>query len=96
MAALLRCEHGRSRRKNNNSLNDTNPMFRKICFQDLKEDVQMDIYDEVRSFLLWTDAVAPRSEEESYEAFEHRIHEQVDAYLNNHNNCIEILCQTND
>lgn len=56
----------------------------------------MDLYDEVRSYLLWTEAIEPRAEEENYEAYEHRVHEHVDDYLNTHNIYIRILCQTND
>jgi len=68
-----------------------------ITFQDLREEAQMDIWDEVRIFLVCAGYIAPRTEEESETEYEHRVYEAVDEYINRHN--VEFnydLCPTNN
>lgn len=65
-----------------------------ISFQDLREETQLEIWEEVRSYLLWSESIEPRSQEESADAFERRVHEAVDDHINTHNHCITFdICQ---
>ncbi len=66
-----------------------------IFFQDLREETQLEVWEEVRSYLLWAGSIEPQSPEEGMDAFERRVHETVDEYINTHNHCICYdLCQT--
>ena len=67
----------------------------KITFQDLREETQMDVWDEVRVFLVCAGYITPRTEEESYDAYEHRVYQAVDDYINRNNLSINYdLCPT--
>lgn len=57
----------------------------RITFQDLRTETQMDIWDEVRIFLVCAGYITPRTEEESDDAYEHRVNQAIDDYINRHN-----------
>lgn len=56
-----------------------------VYFQDLSEQWQLLIWEEARSMLLASGWVEPRQEDETASAFERRVFEAVDHYLNTHN-----------
>lgn len=56
-----------------------------IYFQDLKESVQCRIWQAVQNKLLATGRVEPRHVDESEEAFQARLQDAIDFYLNSHN-----------
>ena len=56
-----------------------------IYFQDLKADTQNRIWQEVQRNLLARGDIAYREEDESEAAFEQRLLEETDHYLNCHN-----------
>lgn len=69
----------------------------KITFQDLREEAQMDVWDEVRIFLVCAGYIEPRTEDESDADYEHRVYEAVDDYINRHNDSFNYdLCQTSN
>lgn len=57
----------------------------RIFFRDLTEEAQLALWEEVRAMLLAADWLEPRQEGEGWEAFEQRVYEAVDHYLNCHN-----------
>lgn len=57
----------------------------RVYFQDLGEHLQLEIWEDVRSTLLATGWIDPRQEDETERAFERRVFEEVDHYLNTHN-----------
>lgn len=66
-----------------------------ITFQDLRTEVQMDIWDEVRVYLVCAGYITPRAEEESEVEYEHRVFQAIDDYINRHNVSIHYdLCPT--
>ena len=56
-----------------------------IYFQDLKESVQCKMWQAVQDELLARGTVEPRQEDEDETAFNERLQEAVDHYLNCHN-----------
>lgn len=67
----------------------------RITFQDLRTETQMDIWDEVRVYLVCAGYITPRAEEESEVEYEHRVNQAIDDYINHHNNSFNYdLCQT--
>lgn len=69
----------------------------RIRFEDLREETQLDVWDEVRSYLVCAEYIEPRAEDESYDAYEHRVYKAVDDYINCHNASFNYdLCQMND
>lgn len=72
-------------------------MRMNITFQDLREETQMDVWDEVRIYLVCAGYIAPRTEEESEGEYEHRVNRAVDDYINRHNASFNYdLCPTNN
>ena len=69
-----------------------------ITFQDLRTETQMDVWDEVRVFLVCAGYIAPRDpEQESEIKYAHRVYETVDDYINTHNVSFNYdLCQTSN
>ena len=61
-----------------------------IYLQDLKEAVQCRIWQNVQNELLAQGLIEPQQEDETDEAFDQRLQEQVDYYLNCHNTAQEI------
>ncbi len=69
----------------------------KITFQDLRTETQMDVWDEVRIFLVCAGYIAPRTEEESEADYEHRVFQAIDDHINRHNDSFNYdLCQTSN
>ena len=64
-----------------------------ITFQDLRTEIQMDIWDEVRVYLVCAGCIPPRREEESEADYEHRVHQTIDNYINR-NSIIQTLILT--
>lgn len=50
----------------------------RITFQDLREEAQLDVWDEGRVYLVCTGAIPPRAEEESKADYEHRRPEPLE------------------
>lgn len=66
-----------------------------ITFQDLRTEIQMDIWDEVRVYLVCAGYIPPRREEESEADYEHRVYQTIDDYINRHNVSIHYdICPT--
>ena len=66
-----------------------------ITFQDLRTEIQMDIWDEVRVYLVCAGYIVPRAEEESEADYEHRVNRAIDDYINRNNASINYdLCPT--
>lgn len=57
----------------------------RVYFQDLGEPMQLEIWEDVRSTLLTSGWIEARQEDETERAFERRVFEAVDHYLNTHN-----------
>ncbi len=69
----------------------------RITFQDLREETQLDVWDEVRIYLVCAGYIEPRAEEESYADYEHRVYQAVDDYINRHNQSFDYdLCPTSN
>ena len=69
----------------------------RITFQDLREETQMEIWDEVRIFLVCAGYIEPRAEDEEYAAYEHRVNQAVNDYINRHNVSMNYdLCPTSN
>lgn len=67
----------------------------RITFQDLREETQLDVWDEVRIFLVCAGYIPPRAEDEAYADYEHRVYQAVDDYINRHNQSFDYdLCPT--
>ena len=56
-----------------------------IYFQDLKEPIQGRLWQAVQNQLLSQGLVEPQQEDENNEAFEQRLQEAADHYINTHN-----------
>jgi len=68
-----------------------------ITFQDLREETQMEVWDDVRLYLVCAGYIAPRAEEESEADYEHRVHQTIDDYINRNNVSFHYdLCPTNN
>ena len=57
----------------------------RVYFQDLGDTLQLEIWEELRSTLLASEWIESRQEDETESAFEQRVFEEVDHYLNTHN-----------
>jgi len=68
-----------------------------ITYQDLRADAQLEVWEEVRIFLVCAGYVPPRADEEDYVAYEDRVNQAVDDYINRHNASFNYdLCQTSN
>ena len=56
-----------------------------IYFQDLKESSQCQLWQALQAELLAQGLVEPRQEYESETAFQARLQEEIDYYINTHN-----------
>lgn len=66
-----------------------------ITFQDLRTEAQMDIWEEVRIYLVCAGYIDPRREEESEADYERRVNETIDDFINRHAMIIHYdLCPT--
>lgn len=66
-----------------------------IRFEDLRHEAQMEIWDEIRSYLLWTEQIEPMRPGEGFAAFEHRINQSVQDFLDTSNYLASYdVCQT--
>ena len=69
----------------------------RITFQDLREETQLDVWDEVRIFLVCAGYIPPRAEDEASADYEHRVYQAVDDYINRQNQSIDYdLCPTSN
>lgn len=68
-----------------------------ITFQDLREETQMEVWDDVRLYLVCAGYITHRAEEESEADYEHRVNQAVDEYINRHTVSFHYdLCPTNN
>lgn len=66
-----------------------------IRFEDLRHDAQLAVWDEVRSFLIWTEQIEPQRPEEGFSAFDVRLNQAVKTFIASHNYLISFdVCQT--
>lgn len=66
-----------------------------ITYQDLRTDAQMEVWDEVRIYLVCAGYIEPRGEDEEYVEYEDRVNRAVDDYINRHNISMNYdLCPT--
>lgn len=67
----------------------------KIRFEDFREETQLEIWEEVRSYLLWSERIEPQRPDESLFEYTRRVHDAVEEFISKHNHCITFdICRT--